>query len=143
MLPNSQPNGNSIQYLVSPTSANFPLAPVGPFFTGSGASRTLLVPAGIGTLGRNTVRTPGEFDLDFAIDRKFHLSKRNEQMALEVRMEAFNALNHTNLNAPDTTSLTVQTAANVPQPFLNSSTFGLITSARQARFLQLVMRFEF
>ncbi len=143
VLPSSQPNGNSIQYLVSPTASNFPLAPVGPFFTGSGASRTLLVPAGIGTLGRDTIRTPGEFDLDLAVDRKFHLSKRNEQMALEVRMEAFNALNHTNLNAPDTTSLTVQTAANVARPFLNSSTYGLITSARQARFLQLVMRFEF
>ena len=143
VLPNTQPNGNSIQYLISPSAANFPLGPVGPFFTGSGASRTLLVPAGIGTLGRNTVRTPGELDLDLAIDRKFHFSKRNEQLALEVRAEAFNALNHTNLNAPDTTSLTVQTSPSNPVPFLNSSTFGLITSARQARFLQLVMRFEF
>ena len=98
-----------------------------------------MLPAGIGSLGRDTIRTPGEFDLDLAIDRRFHFTERT---ALEIRAEAFNALNHTNLNAPDV-SLSVQADPKTGQAVFNSPTFGLITSARAARFLQLVMRFEF
>jgi hypothetical protein len=138
-LPSPQPNGNGLQYLVPANSSNFPLGPVGPLFTGSGSSRTLVLPAGVGSLGRNTVRTPGEFDLDLALDRRFAFSER---MALRVRAEAFNALNHTNLNSPDTT-LSVQADPRTGQAVFNSPLFGLITSARAARFLQLVLRFEF
>ena len=138
-LPSPQPNGNGLQYLVPASSPDFPLGPVGPLFTGSGASRVLVLPAGIGSLGRDTVRTPGEFDLDLGLDRRF---KFTERTALEFRAEAFNALNHTNLNAPDTT-LSVQADPKTGRGIFNSPTFGLITSARAARFIQLVMRFEF
>jgi hypothetical protein len=99
-LSSPQPNGNGVQYLVPANSPDFPLGPVGPLFTGSGASRTLVLPAGVGSLGRNVVRSPGEFDLDLAIDRRFRFTERP---ALVFRAEAFNALNHTNLNSPDTT----------------------------------------
>jgi hypothetical protein len=68
-------------------SSNFPLGPVGPLFTGAGATRTLVLSAGVGTLGRNTVRTPGEFDLDLAVGRKFPI---RERLKLEFRAEAFN-----------------------------------------------------
>ena len=81
-LPSTQPNGSGVQYLVPANSASFPLGPVGPLFTGSGASRTLVLPAGIGSLGRNTVRTPGEFDIDLAVDRRFRFTERT---ALSVR----------------------------------------------------------
>jgi hypothetical protein len=138
-LPSPQPNGNGVQYLVPANAANFPLGPVGPLFTGSGTSRTLVLPAGVGSLGRNTVRTPGEFDLDLALDRRFRFTERTN---FEVRAEAFNALNHTNLNSPDTT-LSVQADPKTGRAIFNSPTFGLITSARAARFLQLVLRFEF
>jgi hypothetical protein len=107
-------------------------------FTGTGANRTLVLPAGIGSLGRDTVRTPGELDLDLALGREFPIAER---FRFKLRAEAFNALNHTNLLAP-TTSLTVTSNAQ-GQPIFNSPGFGIITAARAARFLQLVARFEF
>ena len=137
-LPGIVPNGTGLQYLVPAAAANFPLGPVGPFFVGSGAARTLVLPAGIGTLGRNSVRTPGEFDLDMAVARVFSFGER---WKLQVRAEAFNLLNHTNLASPDT-SLTVTSNA-AGQAIFNSPAFGLITQARAARFMQLVARIEF
>jgi hypothetical protein len=132
------PNGTGEQFLVPASSPGFPLGPVGPLFTGTGSTRSLVLPAGIGSLGRDTVRTPGEFDLDFAVSRKFPI---RERLKLEVRAEAFNILNHTNFLAPDT-SLTV-TANSAGQGVFNSPNFGVITASRAARFLQLVMRIEF
>jgi len=131
-------NGTGIQYLLPVNSPNFPLGPTGPLFAGTGASRTLVLAAGIGTLGRDTVRTPGEFNLDMAIGRDFAI---REHLHLKLRAEAFNILNHTNFNQPSTT-LTVTTNAQGQATF-NSPGFGLITSARAARFLQMVARVEF
>ena len=54
-----------------------------------------------------------------------------EQMRFEFRAEAFNVLNHTNLQTP-TTSLTVTTNSQ-GQPIFNSPGFGIITAARAAR----------
>jgi hypothetical protein len=135
---NSYPNGTGIQYLLPANSPNFPLGPVGPLFTGTGANRTLVLPAGIGTLGRNTVRTPGELDVDLAVGREFPIKER---LHLKLRAEAFNVLNHTNFQTPST-SLTVTSNAQ-GQPIFNSPGFGIITASRAARFLQLVVRLDF
>ena len=136
--PKAFPNGTGIQYLLPVNSPNSPLAPNGPLFTGTGANRTEVLPAGIGSLGRNAVRTPGEFDIDLAVGRQFPITER---FKLRLRAEAFNILNHTNLKEPNT-SLTVTTNAQ-GQPVFNSPGFGIITAARAARFLQMVARFEF
>jgi hypothetical protein len=135
---NPYPNGTGIQFLLPVNSSNFPLGPVGPLFTGTGANRTLVLPAGIGSLGRNAVRTAGELDLDLAVGREFPIAER---IRFKLRAEAFNVLNHTNLLAPNT-SLTVTTNAQ-GQAIFNSPGFGIITGARAARFLQLVARLEF
>ena len=137
-LPQMAPNGTGVQQLVPINSPNFPLAPVGPLLTGTGASRKLVLPAGIGTLGRDVVRTPGEVDLDLAVGRDFPI---RERMKLKLRLEAFNALNHTNFMQPGN-SLIVS-ANSQGQAIFNSPGYGLITAARQARFIQLVARFEF
>jgi hypothetical protein len=138
-LPSPVSNGTGVQYLLPASGPNFPLAPVGPIFSGTGASRTLVLPAGIGTLGRNTVRAPGELDLDLAVDRRFTI---REGTRFELRAEAFNVLNHTNFLPPDTT-LSAQVDPKSGQAVFNSPTFGIITGARAARFLQIVARFEF
>ncbi|HEV2447668.1 MAG TPA: hypothetical protein VGS58_17175 [Candidatus Sulfopaludibacter sp.] len=96
-------------------------------------------PAGIGTLGRDTLRTPGELDLDLGLDPVFSL---RESLKLEVRGEAFNALNHTNFNAPPA-SLTATVDPKTNLPYFNSPDFGLITPARAARFVQLEVRLTF
>lgn len=142
------PEGTGIRYLISPiivntngtTTANpdFPYAPVGPFFTGTGASRRLVLPVGIGTLGRNTVRLPGEFNFDLSVSRRIALGER---LAVQLRGEAFNILNHTNFNAPNTgLGTAIDSAGN---PYFNSPNFGLITGAQAARTFQLVVRFDF
>ncbi len=138
-LPATVPNGIGVQYLVPASAANFPLGAVGPLFTGTGSARALVLPAGIGTRGRNSVRTPGEFDVDFAVGRKFSIC---EHLKLQLRAEAFNILNHTNFSTPNT-ALSVVVDSKTNRGVFNSPDFGLITAARAARFLQLVARLEF
>ena len=86
-----------------------------------------------GSLGRNVIRAPGDFDLDLAVGREFPM---RERLKLRVRAQAFKLLNHANLQAPNT-SLTVTTNA-AGQPIFSAPGLGLITPARAARFLQLV-----
>ena len=93
---------------------DFPLGPVGPLFAGTGATRTLVLPAA-SVRWAKAVRTPGELDLDLAVSREFHL---RESVRLRIRAEAFNILNHTNLLAPNV-SLTATTNA-AGQPIFNS-----------------------
>jgi hypothetical protein len=133
------PEGTAVRYLVSASDASFPFAPSGPFFTGSGATRRLVLPASIGTLGRNTTREPNEFNIDLALARTFPI---RERYRFELRGEAFNFLNHTNFNGANT-SLSVQADPATGRAVFNSPSFGLITSAKSARFIQLVARFEF
>jgi hypothetical protein len=134
-------NGTGIQYLLPVSAANFPLGPVGPLFTGSGATRTQVLPAGIGTLGRDAVRTPGEFDVDLAVGREFPI---REGVKFRLRAEAFNILNHTNFRGPSTSSISLTATTNAQgEPIFNSPGFGIITAARAARFMHLVARIEF
>jgi hypothetical protein len=51
-----------------------------------------------GTLGRNVFFGPGMWQLDLAVQREFPLPRRT---ALQLRVEAFNALNHPNFGNPD------------------------------------------
>ncbi len=132
------PNGTGVQYLLPTSAPNFPLQPAGPLFVGSGAARTQVLPVDIGTLGRNVVRAPGQLDLNVSVGRIFAI---RERLRFTIRMEAYNALNHTNFQAP-ASSLTLTTNA-AGQPIWNSPLYGVITGANQSRFLQLVARIDF
>jgi hypothetical protein len=136
--PETTSEGQAIRYLLAPTDANFPFSPSGPLYTGSGATRRQVLPATLGTLGRNTTREPYEFNIDLAVSRIFPI---RERLRFEIRGEAFNLLNWVNFNAPNT-GLTAQVDGS-GNAFFNSPGFGLITSAKSARFMQLVARFEF
>jgi hypothetical protein len=63
-------------------------------------------------------------------------------VGLTLRAEAFNLLHKVNFNGPDT-SLTVIADPRTGQPVFSSPSFGLITSAKPARFMQLVARIDF
>ena len=83
----------------------------------------------LGTFGNaahNSLRGPGYFDVDVAVSRQFKLLER---LSLQVRAEAFNALNHPNFGAPN---------ANI-----SSASFGQITSASDPRILQASMKLVF
>jgi len=83
--------------------------------------------------------SPGEMNLDLSVARRFHLTER---LGLQLSGEAFNVLNHANFNGPNA-GLTVIADARTGRPVFNSPGFGLIPSAKWARFLRLVARLEF
>ena len=80
-----------------------------------------------GNVGRNTVYGPGRQTLDLALQREFAMT---ETVKLQLRAEAFNALNHTNLGTPNR--------------FVNTPQFGTITeAATPGREIQLGVRVSF
>lgn len=80
-----------------------------------------------GNVGRNTVYGPGRQTLDLALQREFAMT---ETIKVQVRAEAFNALNHTNLGTPNR--------------FVNTPQFGTITeAATPGREIQFGLRVSF
>ena len=79
-----------------------------------------------GDAGHLSLRGPGYFDVDLAVVRGFAL---RERLTLQVRGEAFNALNHPNFGGPNGN--------------ISSSTFGQITGASDPRILQGSMKLVF
>lgn len=79
-----------------------------------------------GNAGRNILRGPGTFNIDFSAHKVFII---RERLRLQYRAEFFNVLNHTLLNNPDTT--------------VTNSNFGRITSARDPRILQMALKLIF
>jgi len=80
-----------------------------------------------GNVGRNTIYGPGRQTLDLALQREFSVT---EKIKFQIRAEAFNALNHTNLGTPNR--------------FVNTPQFGTITeAATPPREIQLGARLSF
>jgi hypothetical protein len=73
-----------------------------------------------------SLRAPGYHTLDMNLGKSIQI---REQMALQLRLDMFNALNHTNWGSPGTD--------------INNSLFGRITSAGAARSMQLALRLAF
>ncbi|HUD57629.1 MAG TPA: TonB-dependent receptor [Terracidiphilus sp.] len=92
--------------------------------------------------GRNDFRGPGQSIFNTSLFRAFHIYRETE---FQIRIEAFNVLNHAWLTNPNTT---VPSNANIASG--NYGTFGLITSygppyspTAGARSLQFSGRFNF
>ncbi len=83
-------------------------------------------PGQSGTLGRNTFRGPKYSTIDLSLARSF---KVLEGKQIQIRFEAFNALNNVNLYLPNAD--------------LSLSNFGKSTQAFEARTLQIGARFIF
>lgn len=79
-----------------------------------------------GSLPRNAFRGPGAVNLDIALAKKFTL---REHATLELRMDAFNAFNHTNFANPDTS--------------ITDATFGQISNTAAPRILQIAAHLRF
>jgi len=97
-----------------------------------------------GNTGRNAFRGPGLYNVDVSLSRSFPLRRLGEAARLTFRADAFNVLNHANLNNP--------------QLLINQPNFGVATYGRQgaqsgfpavaplnetARQVQLILRLEF
>jgi len=80
-----------------------------------------------GNMGRNTLTKPGTITADLSLMKNIRLY---ENHLLNFRFEAFNATNHPNWNAPSADAR-------------NAPTFGVVTSARTMRQLQLALKYVF
>src|SRR5262249_2216430 len=97
-----------------------------------------------GNTGRNAFGGPGLYSVDISLARSFALRRLGEASRFTIRADAFNFLNHTNLNNP--------------QSLIGQPDFGVATYGRQgvgngfpavaplnetARQVQLILRLEF
>ena len=83
-------------------------------------------PGTISGLGRNNFKGPGTVQFDIGISRMFRV---REKQTLQFRAEAFNVMNHTNLNTPVATT--------------NGGAFGKIQSAGDPRIIQFALKYMF
>jgi Carboxypeptidase regulatory-like domain len=96
---------------------------------------------GYGNLGRNTFRGLPAYQVDAQISRIFPIYER---LNMTLRLEAFNMLNHPNLNAPTGTSTGTAAGQTGGAGVLTSSTFGQLSStSNQARVFQGSVKFVF
>jgi hypothetical protein len=101
------------------------------YFTQTAYASPLVAPAVYGTFGnsgRNSLTGPSYFDTDMSLVKNFPLLSR-ENSKLQFRADLFNLFNNVNFNSPTTS--------------LSSSAFGKITSAQNARQVQLAVRLTF
>jgi hypothetical protein len=91
-----------------------------------GAGLPTTAAAQFANTGRNQFRGPGQTNVNASAFRSFHIWREAE---FQVRAEAFNLLNHPQLNNPNTT--------------FGGGTFGYITSFGAARTLQWSGRINF
>ena len=81
----------------------------------------------VGDSHRRFFHGPGINNTDLALLRDFHLYREH---TAQFRAEAFNVFNHTQFNNP---------GGNIT----NGSTFGIVTSARDPRIMQLAVKYQF
>jgi hypothetical protein len=97
---------------------------------------------------RYTLRNPPINNLDMSVSKSFPLGGRRR---FELRLDAFNALNHTQFSGVNSTlnfaSLTDPTVTNLPYDstgaLVRTNGVGSINGVRPARQLQLMARFQF
>ena len=89
-----------------------------------------------GTIGRvlPDVRAPGDLNWDLSLVKATQITER---VQLQVRAEAFNFLNHVNLGIPNGTFVAGPDGKN------SSGSFGVITTARYLRQIQLGLKLRF
>jgi hypothetical protein len=86
----------------------------------------------LGQTGRGILRRPGAYNVDLSLFRRIRLGER---LQAEFRAEAFNVLNHANLDLFYMSAGASQT--------VTSATFGRITHASDPRLIQLALKLRF
>ena len=99
-------------------------------------------------IGQNYLTDPGVNNWDISLQKEFSIKERQR---LQFRVDAFNAFNHTQFSGLNSTlnftSLTNATVTNLPfkadGTVNNINGFGTVSGARDPRFIQLLVRFQF
>jgi len=93
-----------------------------------------------GTLGRDAMLGPGNWNFDAAVWRTFPISER---FKLDFRAEAFNAFNHFEMGNPGTGLFSGNINTSNPNLTGRSTTAGYIGSAAAPRIMQLALKLTF
>jgi hypothetical protein len=113
----------------------------------------VFAPPQVGSLGlesgRNYLNRAPINNLDLSLQKSFPIPGRNR--AVRFRLDAFNALNHTQFANVNSTiqfrSLTDPTPVNLPYDeqgrLVRTNGFGTVATVRPARVVQLLVRFDF
>jgi hypothetical protein len=98
----------------------------------------------IGNVGRNVLRGPAQSNVDFSVIKRFPI---RESQGLELRVEAFNLLNHVNLANP------ISNLAAVPATSIDPGSgkitgspadFGrIVSTSNNPRLIQFAIKFNF
>ena len=88
----------------------------------------------LGFMSKNMLRGPGINNWDIALFKNFAI---REGMRVQFRSEFYNAFNHTQFSAYDSTARFDATGAQV------NAQFGQFTAARDPRIVQLAIRLQF
>jgi Carboxypeptidase regulatory-like domain len=92
----------------------------------------------LGDAGRNVGRGPGLVDWDASLFKNIRVARSSELFNVQLRFEAFNALNHANFGPPTSTSLQLFTQALAPIPSAGNLT-STSTTSRQLQFALKVL----
>ena len=90
-----------------------------------------------GNAGRNNFHGPGINNTDLSLSKRLFF-KTEQRKFLELRLEAFNAFNHTQFSTVASTNLGTGVFGNI-----NSATFGRVLSASPGRTIQLAAKLNF
>jgi trimeric autotransporter adhesin len=118
--------GTGVTGSIRPSDTGAPLyaAPPGLFL--NPAAYTVPLPGQWGTAGRNSIIGPSQFTLNASMGRTF---RSNGRFNLDLRVDSTNLLNHVTFTGWDT--------------IINSTQFGLPTTANAMRSLQTTLRVRF
>jgi hypothetical protein len=133
-------------YFFNPFAFVRPVVTAGQVIPSSnGEARASGIGTDIGDVGRNVLRGPRQFNVDFSVIKRFPIS---EQKNVEFRAEYFNLFNHVNLDTP-ISNLNVITSsggsidANTGR-IVNPGDFGrIVATASNPRLIQFAIKFNF
>jgi hypothetical protein len=148
-IQNCQPICNTRANLVAPALLNTPPkdVPGGKLLLNAAAFG--VPPTGVnGNTGRNAFEGPGFWNLDMSLSRTFFVPRLPESTRLELRADAFNILNHANLQAPanylgDTNSIQAGFGTALFGRTGNAGFPALTAFVENARQVQLLIRLQF
>ena len=92
----------------------------------------------IGNAGRNNFAGPGMNNTDLSLSKRVYFGTENQRRFLELRLEAFNAFNHTQFSMVSSTDGGSGVSGDI-----NSSKFGRILSASPGRTIQIGAKLNF
>jgi hypothetical protein len=98
-----------------------------------------------GTVGRNPLRGPRQFNIDAAVNKHFSLG---ESRGLDVRVEAFNLLNNVNFANPVSNFAAAGNGGTIDNSTGRITSLGgnfgkIISTSNNPRIVQLVLKFNF